>query len=880
MDAQVLELRVGALEKALPDFSGELRLALRYIDQDAASSLTKSRIVLERLLVTTYTTEMGQEPRKPLLGDMLADNQFTRKIERRMLSRMNAVRDMGNLGPHGESVEPSDAAKALDDLCDVLDWYLGRYARARPAAPGEPAAKLPPRKPDFCFGRDVELARLIGFLAPADPSARVPATPVSGIGGIGKSTLVLTALWSDPVVARYGDRRHFVRLDGATRHGTVVAAVAEEVGVPLGDRLEARLFDFLRQSAPRLLVLDNAETPLLGEDRLEAEELFQQLAGLPALAIVATLRGVAPPGPGWRAPLELRRLDDAAARETFLAGTGGKFADDPALDALLRELDGWPLALTVLAYQGRFYVDVRELAGAWRRKRTDLLTKGVKKRDADIGACIELSLGSPLMTEEARRLLGLLGILPDGIRRDDLEALLPPDGPDAAATLRHVGGLTFDDGPRIRVLAPVRDYLAAKHPPRPEDREWAITYYCAVADFEGNKAGKEGGAEAILRVAAEAGNLVGMVGLGLEAPAAVPAFRGAWGLGEFSRFSGIDLSAILVEAERVAGDRGQTLEQARCLRRLGDIALYRSDHGEARRLVGDVPGPANCVKGLGDIALERSEHAEARRRYEEALGLYLSVGSVLGQAHCTSGLGDIALARMDHAEARRRYDEALPLFLRVGDVLGQALCTSGLGDIALARSEYEEARRRYEEALRLYLSVGSVFGQAHCTSRLGDIALAHSDHAEARRCYDEALPLFLRVGSVLGQANCVRGLGDIVKVEGNLSTAREQFEEALALYQRIPDPYSIGGTHRRLARITDGDERQRHVQAACDAWTCIDQPDLVAELNREFGDDWRLPPGVPDVRPPTGPTFAELPAVAVVPARRPASGEQPAQRTP
>jgi hypothetical protein len=128
MPAHDLVSRISKLEKALSAFSQELRLALRYIQPDAASSLTKSRVVLEKLLVQVYTVEMGQEPRKPLLGDMLVDNQFTRRIERRILSRMNAIRDMGNLGPHGEAVEPNDAARVLDDLCEVLEWYLRRYS--------------------------------------------------------------------------------------------------------------------------------------------------------------------------------------------------------------------------------------------------------------------------------------------------------------------------------------------------------------------------------------------------------------------------------------------------------------------------------------------------------------------------------------------------------------------------------------------------------------------------------------------------------------------------------------------------------------------------------------------------------------------------------
>jgi tetratricopeptide (TPR) repeat protein len=715
--------------------------------------------------------------------------------------------------------------------------------RRKKAREGSVSASRLPRAP-VCFGREAELADLLPLLVPADPTAKVPGIPLVGIGGIGKSTLILTALRHRRIRERYEERRYFVRLDGAGSRAAVVAAVARNVGLALGERLEPRLFDFLESGGPRLLVLDHAETPLLGKDRRAAKELLRQLAALEPLTVVATLRGVAPLGVGWRKPIQVGRLDEEAGRRTFLAHTSGLFADDPALPELLRDLDGWPLAVVLLAAQAGGYAHLGELARAWRRKRIALLKKEPGKRDADIGASIELSLGNARMTGEGRRLLALLGLLPDGIRRDDLEALLPSEGADAAKTLRQVGGLAFDDGPRIRVLAPVREYLAANHPPEAEDRDRAIRFYCRVADEDGNKVGGVGGSEASARIAAETGNLLVMVRLGLQGADPEPAFRGALGLGEFARFSGVDLSAVLVEAEVVAANAGNCLRQARCLQRRGDIALARSEHAEARqryeealalfRQVGSVHGKANCIKSLGHIALERSQHAESRQRYEEALPLFRQVGDVLGEANCIQSLGDIALVRSQHPEARQRYEEALPLFRQIGDVLGKANCILSLGHIALEHSQHAEARQRYEEALALYRQLGHVLGEANCIQSLGDIALERSEHADARQRYEEALPLHRQVGDVLGEANCILSLGDLAGEETNVDEARQLFETALALFERIEDPFSIGWSHRRMARLTAGAERKRHLKAAGAAWTRIGRSDLVAEMNKEF----------------------------------------------
>jgi tetratricopeptide (TPR) repeat protein len=628
---------------------------------------------------------------------------------------------------------------------------------------------------------------------------------ILGPAGIGKSTITLVALNDRRVAQRYGSRRFFIRCDALRNREAFAAAVATALGLPIGPQVEAAVMTEL-SSAPTVLAIDNAETPWEG-DTLRVEEIFAQLAAVPGLALVASLRGASRPvGVRWRQPIQPPSLPLPEARKVFLAIAGNQFTDDPDLDRLLRALDGVPLAITLMANAAEGQPDLADTWTRWGKERTRMLRRaGGADRLLNIEVSYEISIQGPRMTNEAQRFLSLLSSLPGGVARDDLEDVFPRRATSAAALLRQVG-LAFDEANRVRLLTPLREYVNREYPPQLDDLQKALSHYMNLAILFGNKTGREGGAEAVARLTPEVENMESAIMRTLDSPNCRIAIKAASRLAEFSRFTGLGSTMPLEKAAEIA------------------VSIQADDLA------------ARCCCILGIVALDRSDHNTARARFEEALPLFGCVGDELGKADCIKGLGDVALERSDYGGARTRYEEALPLYRVAGNILGEANCIRGLGDIALMRGDKETACAKYEEALPLHRRIGDLLGEANCIARLADTALMCSDLETARTNYEAAVLVYARVGDILGKANCIKGLGEIAVANSDKDAARALFEEALALYERICEPYSIGIAHWRLAQVAvDGARATKHVEGAGEAWNRIGRSDLMKNLAEEFG---------------------------------------------
>jgi hypothetical protein len=256
------------------------------------------------------------------------------------------------------------------------DQRVGPSSSPSPTpSPGERGPILP-QKP-ACFGRDRLLKTLIQAMLAPEP---LPI-PILGEPGIGKSTLVKSALYDSSVVKRFGPCRYFVQCDSAFSANALASKVLQTLGMEPQAPLDQLLLSELARVAPAVLVLDNAETPWDGEDKLATEELFAAIAGVARTVLIVTMRGKEQPGrTRWREPIEVPLLKPADCRRAFLELAGQKYRQDPNLDRLMRAVDYLPLAITQLAFQARGEgPDLASLWKRWQQKGTALLKRARTK---------------------------------------------------------------------------------------------------------------------------------------------------------------------------------------------------------------------------------------------------------------------------------------------------------------------------------------------------------------------------------------------------------------------------------------------------------------------------------------------------------------------
>ncbi|KAJ7445282.1 hypothetical protein FB451DRAFT_1293032 [Mycena latifolia] len=342
------------------------------------------------------------------------------------------------------------------------------YIRNHLTGSSSGAISLLPGRPQIFHGRETQLQTLVAMFLSAP--ARVA---ILGSGGIGKTSLSLAVL-HDPQITSEFSKRYFVSCESVHTIQDLLVTMAAYLGIPPDSQLRRSILRRFSDGEQYMLVLDNLDTAWdsIQASRKEIEDFLGLLTDIPYVALMVTMRGLERPGGvRWSRPFfpPLEPVDDAAAHQIYI-----DIADEPVDDqeeAQVHELlgltDNHPLTITLLASTASCD-GIGPTLERYRLENTAMLSEGHDKR-SNLNKSIALSLcGWRLRAvPDAIALLTVLALLPDGAAANDLlrcEKYVRGVGRCKSTLIRTALAFVRTDG-RLRVLAPIREYMQKLHPP-------------------------------------------------------------------------------------------------------------------------------------------------------------------------------------------------------------------------------------------------------------------------------------------------------------------------------------------------------------------------------------------------------------------------------
>jgi len=659
---------------------------------------------------------------------------------------------------------------------------------------GPRITNLPARNRNF-VGRAELLELLQREVRVRSGVAVTQATAVHGLGGVGKTQLVLEyAHWH---AAEYGII-WWIPSQRTTTAVAALAALARRLGVnEQADQGEmvARLFDELRERDRWLLIYDNAEAP---------EQLGPLLPPEGAGHILVTSRF-----PAWGRvaeplPLDVLRREESVA---FLRRRTG--SHDAAGAAALAELLGdLPLALEeAAAYIEETRLGLVDYLRLARERTVELF--GMDRPAADeqrVATVWSVSLDQVRgRTPAAGALLDLCAFLaPEDIPRElprqhpeRLPAPLARAVRDPLAyneALRVLGRYSLATvtpgaiGVHLLVQAVVRARLGHL-----DERRWAaVAVGLLLGSFPDRswEAAAWPACQRLLPHVLAAAEHAERLGVGGEQAGWLLDRASAYlrGRGQPRQARPVAERALAVTRATLGADDPATGERhaalGRVLRDLGDLVGARAELERALAILEVELGTDHP-----DAGILRSTLAQVLRASGDLAGAGVELGRALG-------ILEVALGP-DHPEVGAVHNEIAHLLWERWDLVG-------------ARVELERALAIYE----------AHYGPGHRSagtirSNLGSVLRDSGDLAGARAELERALAVFqTALGPDHPEVATARGkLGGVLRDLGDLPGARAELERALAIYEATYGPGhpsvgpirgNLGGVLRELERVDPG----------------------------------------------------------------------------
>ncbi len=715
---------------------------------------------------------------------------------------------------------------------------------APPAAGGLPRAvpaQLLRAVPDF-VGRRAEVASLRSLLTAPDRRS-LPLAAVSGMGGIGKTSLVLHV--AHLVRAHYPDGQLYADLRGMDPDpedpAIVLGAFLDGLGYPLHllpDTVDARarLLRTVLDGRRVLIVLDNAA---------DAAQVRHLVPGAPGCAVLVTSRAQLPSLEG-AVQLGLGRLlpEDAATLVGSIIGPGRLDAERSDVQALVDACGQLPLATRIVSARLAARPGWPIAALTARLHDEARRVSELKVGDLAVEAAFDLSYRHlPAAQARAFRLIAVATAADLGPQAAG--AVLQTDPFDAEDLLEALVSASMMESPapgRYRIHDLLRAFGRARaraHDPAEADRAWEslLGHLLATAC---NAFAQLVPGDAVV------GSLTSLGAAGVEFTD--PQTARGWAAEHFE-------AAVL--AVQTCADRADEQSYRRLLPAATDLLVALSPFvGDLRheQLAPAALRVAEAAERHGDqrsfgraqwlscsFALRAGRLPAAQGHARLAVGACRAADDVPVLRQALNDLGLIAVTLGDFDEAIAHYEEALALARRLGHRSGEIAISL---NCALAHVRLGNTARALGAAEEVLDAIGELDDAAALAYALyvRGVALAGAGrHEEAREQLTEALEACHRAGDDGREVHVRYRLADSLRLLGRFPAAESMGRQAVALARRRADERAEGQAllvcGRVLADRSDAEGAQVYLEQALHIFDGLGLPERrdVADLLERLG---------------------------------------------
>ena len=716
-----------------------------------------------------------------------------------------------------------------------------------PATPGE----LPPPAPKLFFGRS-ELVETIVNL-----TQRLTSIALTGTGGIGKTSIILTVLNDSRVKQRFGDSRSFIRCDRLIpSHTHFLRKLSEAIGAGAENPEDLSPLRRDLSSKEMIIVLDNAES-ILGLAEVNTQEIYMivdELSQFSNICLVITSRisNVLPP---TCEIIEVPTLSMEAGHETFYGIYRlGKQSDQ--ISEILKELDFHPLSIALLAtiaYQNRW--NAKRLTTEWENQRTGVLRA---RNLGSLEATVELSLASPMFLElgpDAREVLGVVAFFPQGVNEDNVDEEFPTisDGPNTFDAFCNLS-LTYRSHGFITMLAPLRDYLCPKDPMASPLLLKALEHYIRRLSADLYPTGSV--FDESQWITSEDVNVEHLLDIFTSID---PDMEEVWrACNYFMAHLSWHKPRLVILGPKVEALPDNHPSKPRCLGFLSQLFGAVGHWTERKRLLiqglrlwgerRDDYEVADTLAELSDVNCMLGLHKEGFQQARGALDIFERLGKTEKQARCLLLLASFLREDEQFDVAEEAASHAMDL-LENHDQYRLCHCHKVLGSIHQSKGDREKAIHHFEASLRISSSINS-HGELSRTHLA--LAILYYEEDKFNEAHDHIEHTKLYVGNdTLGLGCALRLSARVLFAQNRPEEAKSEALDALAIVEKLGAKDFAEETRQFLKEIEELDGDGKRLK-----WCSLFTPLIRTQTPNPYEGDKDCPaffyiplPGV-DVRKP------------------------------